>query len=296
MHPRQAIPGPLQRLAAIQSDVVTREQALGHGVSQHVLDRLVRSDSWRRLCPGLYLTVPTAPSFDALAWGGVLLGGPRSRLGPEASGYLWQLTERAPEIVDVLVPTERTLAQRDPWRFIRERPTARSDRCRGNPPRLGPEDTVLDLTADRAEGQIVGLVTRAVGSRLTTAVRLQKHLDLRSRHCHRALLRDLLAEVAEGAESPLELRFLHDVERPHGLPRGDRQSSRAGLRYLRDVRYRRYALLVELDGKLGHEGEGRFRDMHRDNLHALGDELTFGSAGTTSPPGLVPWPTRSSPC
>jgi hypothetical protein len=151
-----------------------------------------------------------------LAWGGVLLGGPVSRLGPDASGYLWQLTERAPDTVDVLVPAERTLAQRDPWR-----------------------------------------------------------LDRRARHRHRALLQDLLTEVAGGAHSPLELRFVRDVERPHGLPHGDRQSSRPGLRYFCDVRYRRFALLVELDGQDGHVGTGRFRDMHRDNLHALGGELTL---------------------
>jgi hypothetical protein len=266
---------PTRCWTGIQSDIVSREQILGHGLTQHVLDRLVRTQSWRRLCPGLYLTVPTAPSFDALAWGGILLGGPRSRLGPDASGHLWQLTERAPEVVDVLVPAGRTLADREHWRFIRERPTARSDRCRGNPPRLGPEDTVLDLSAQQTEGQVIGLVTRAVGSRLTTAARLQKHLDQRSRHRHRVLLRDLLAVVTEGAESPLEVKYVRIVERPHGLPRGDRQSSRAGLHYLSDVRYDEFALLVELDGKLNHDGEGRFRDMKRDNRHALLDELTL---------------------
>jgi hypothetical protein len=132
-------------------------------------------------------------------------------------------------------------------------------------------------------------VTRAVGSRLTTTARLQRHLDQRARHHHRGLLRSLLADAAEGAESPLEVNFLRDVERPHGLPRGDRQSSRTGLPYLSDVRYRRFALLVELDGKLGHEGEGRFRDMRRDNLHALGDELTlrFGWYDVTTSPCSV---------
>ena len=41
------------------------------------------------------------------------------------------------------------------------------------------------------------------------------------------------------------------------------------------MKYKRYALLVELDGRIGHEGEGRFRDMNRDNRHALRGELTF---------------------
>jgi hypothetical protein len=118
-------------------------------------------------------------------------------------------------------------------------------------------------------------VTTAVQRRMTTPDRLRSRLQLRSRHTHRALLIGLLADVAEGAESPLELRYLRTVERPHGLPRGDRQNSRAGLRYLRDVVYDDFGLLIELDGRDGHTDVGRFRDMNRDNLHALRDELTL---------------------
>jgi hypothetical protein len=85
----------------------------------------------------------------------------------------------------------------------------------------------------------------------------------------------MLADVAEGAESPLELRYLRTVERPHGLPRGERQNSRAGLRYTRDVLYGEFGLLMELDGRDGHSDVGRFRDMNRENRHALRDELTL---------------------
>jgi hypothetical protein len=43
---------------------------------------------------------------------------------------------------------------------------------------------------------------------------------------------------------------------------------------------------VELDGRDGHTATGRFRDMHRDNLHALGGELTlrFGWFDVTTRP------------
>lgn len=85
----------------------------------------------------------------------------------------------------------------------------------------------------------------------------------------------MLAEVVAGVESYLELAYVKDVERPHGLPKGDRQTTRAELPYHRDVKYGRFGLLVELDGRAGHEDEGRFRDMNRDNRHALLDELTL---------------------
>ena len=39
--------------------------------------------------------------------------------------------------------------------------------------------------------------------------------------------------------------------------------------------YDPFSLIVELDGRIGHEGEGRFRDMNRDNRHALRDATTL---------------------
>ena len=145
----------------------------------------------------------------------------------------------------------------------------------GHHPRLGVEDAVLDLANARAAAEVVGLVTTAVQRRMTTPDRLRSRLEQRTRHAHRALLIGMLADVAEGAESPLELRYLRTVERPHGLPHGERQNSRRGLRYVRDVKYLGFGLLVELDGRDGHSEVGRFRDMNRDNLHALLDELTL---------------------
>ena len=85
----------------------------------------------------------------------------------------------------------------------------------------------------------------------------------------------MLSDVAKGVESPLELRYLRDVERAHGLPEGQRQRYRGGLRHRTDVSYDEFAVLVELDGRLGHEGAGRFRDMRRDNDFALRALLTL---------------------
>jgi hypothetical protein len=134
-----------------------------------------------------------------------------------------------------------------------------------------------------------------VQRRLTTVKRLRQDLDARARHRHRALLNDLLADVGDaGAESPIELRYLRDVERAHGLPKGSRQESRSGLPYMSDVDYEDFALIVELDGRTGHEGVGRFRDMDRDNRHALVDATTlrFGHYDLASRP--APLPSRST--
>lgn len=51
-----------------------------------------------------------------------------------------------------------------------------------------------------------------------------------------------------------------------------------------DVLYRDYGLIIELAGRLGHSGAGRFRDLERDNS-ATGDGLAtlrYGSADVTA--------------
>ena len=289
VHRRRSLPPELQRLAECQSGVLSREQTLGHDLSDKVAARLVASGTWQRLGNGLYLTHPLTPSWESLAWGGVLLGGTRARLGPEASGYRHKLRSVPPDPLDVLVPADKLIRSRDHWHFQRERPGARSGRSLGSPPGLSVEDTVLDLANARGPADVVGLVTTAVQRRLTTPDRLRRALDQRSRHAHRDLLLGMLADVHQGAETPLELRYLRDVERPHGLPRGGRQTSRTGLPYIRDVRYEEFDLLVELDGQDGHVGIGRFRDMNRDNLHVLHEELTlrFGWFDVTARPCAV---------
>jgi hypothetical protein len=232
------------------------------------------------------LTVPLEPSWDSLAWAGILLGGESARLGPESSGFLHHLLPEVSDPVDVLVPRTRRIELNGPWRFIRERPAARPARAVGNPPRLTVESTVLDLAEARDAGEAVALITTAVQRRLTTVKRIGNDLDQRARHRHRKLLRDLLVDVDEGAESPIELRYLRDVERAHGLPKGHRQQSRSGLPFQTDVDYKEFGLIVELDGRVDHEGFGRFRDMDRDNRHALVHALTlrYGSYDLASRP------------
>lgn len=131
--------------------------------------------------------------------------------------------------------------------------------------------------------EAVGLVTQAVSSHKTTAERLLRALRRRDRHPHRKLLEAMLTDVAEGAESPIELMYLRDVEWSHGLPQGRRQKSRLGLRYCSDVGYDAYQLLVELDGRDAHQGTGRFRDMRRDNWA----HLAWSGAASSQPSALA---------
>jgi len=275
VHPRRHVPDSLLRLSEQQEGVLTREQALGSGLTPPVVYRLLEQGTWQALARGVYSTRSGRPSWAALAWAGVLLGGDRARLGPQASGHLWELQAEPPAVVDVLVPHARGCAAAGSWRFERERPGVRSSRTIGEPPRLTAADTVLDLAHQLDDGEVVALVTRAVQQRLVSVERLRRDLASRSRHPRRRLLGTLLDDVAEGVESPLEVHYLRDVERAHGLPRGQRNRYRGGLRHRSDVGYDEFAVLVELDGRLGHEGIGRFRDYRRDNDFAVRQLLTL---------------------
>lgn len=66
---------------------------------------------------------------------------------------------------------------------------------------------------------------------------------------------EVLEDVATGVYSVLEHRYLTRVERPHGLPTARRQRVvRAGRGpAYRDVEYPTIGLVVELDGRLGHD-------------------------------------------
>lgn len=102
-------------------------------------------------------------------------------------------------------------------------------------------------------------------------------IDRLPRLRQRALLREVLADVASGTRSVLEQRYLRDVERAHGLPTGERQLRQATTSGVvhRDVRHLPERVLVELDGAFGHRDSiDRWADLQRDLDAAVHDHVT----------------------
>ena len=264
MHARRRISPQLRELARLQCGVLTREQALAYGLAPSSLRRLVEDGSWQRISRGVFFASDWPVSWTANAWAGVLIGGDFARIGGLAAAHLHGLVDDAPKVIDVLVSPASRPRLDGTWRFVRESDGWRSPRTIGSPPRTTIDDTVLDLIAEsRDEAEVIGWITGAVQNRLTTPAHLRAALSRRSRIPFRSALDAVINDTAVGARSPLELRYLRDVERAHDLPSGRRQVRRR--RTECDVWYEDYALLVELDGRRGHEGAGAFRDMRRDN-------------------------------
>jgi hypothetical protein len=139
------------------------------------------------------------------------------------------------------------------------------------PPQTRVEETLLDLVAGaRTADEVVHWVTRGLGRRLTTADRLRRALELRAKMRWRPVLTELLSPDAEGIMSVLEYRYHHNVELPHGLPAGSRQTRfRSNRRNgYRDRVYDAHATVIELDGRAAHPGDERWSDIHRDNAAA----------------------------
>jgi len=127
------------------------------------------------------------------------------------------------------------------------------------PHRTTVEHTVLDLSARRGPDQAIRLAAKALALDLTTPERLRGALAHRARQPDRSLLMEVLADVSDGCESPAERRYVRDVERAHGLPRGRHQTP-AGRAGRRDVEYA-CGVVVEIDGRLGHSS---WTDVQRD--------------------------------
>jgi very-short-patch-repair endonuclease len=146
------------------------------------------------------------------------------------------------------------------------------------PPRTRIEETTLDLAgASKDVDDAVAWLARACGARLTTPDRLRMALVARARMRWREAVMAALDDIAGGAHSVLELRYVSRVERPHGLPRAQRQVRiiRGHRTQYKDTLYTEFGVGVETDGAVAHPLEARWRDHHRDNAAAADGIITL---------------------
>jgi hypothetical protein len=270
-----------EALAEAQAGVLTRRQALAHGLSSRQVSWLVASGRWVRLFPAVF-GVHTGPRRDLTqVWAAVLHAGDGAGAGGATALWLTGAQDRFPAVPTICLPAGRRVSQRQGVRLVRRRGLDRLAHPAARPPRLRIEEAVLDVADEYAEAaDVVSLVLRVTQRRLTTAGRLRDALARRRAHRWRRLLGLVLSDVVDGVQSVLEHEYLHRVERRHGLPRGRRNvvEGRRGSRRYRDLRYVPWKLVTELDGMEAHPDEERFRDKRRDNAVVLDGDvpLRFG--------------------
>jgi hypothetical protein len=258
-----------------QRGLVTREQCLEAGMTSKAVRWKLESGQWLRAHPGVYQTLRGKDDWRTTALG-AQLAVPGSAWSHHTAAHVHGLLSHPPDRVDLLVDSsKRVTAPRGVTIHRRLDADSHLDPLHW-PWRTTIEETVLDVTTTASVDEVFAILGRAFQRQLTTEDALRGHLAARTRHPHRKWLEVVLADAASGAESALEMRFLRDVERAHGLPVGVRQRSTEPSRAERhDVAYEEQRVLVELDGRLGHDGtEARIRDGVRDRRSATTGWLT----------------------
>ena len=272
----------LDALAAGQAGAFTTAQAHAAGLPSDAIRRQLSAGRWTSPHRGVYLTGPTPADLAARMWAAHLALGRRSVVGGASAARYWGLTDEDPSPADAItmvLPDGSNRSARGVRVTRAPDPAALAHRAR-TPPVLTVENTVLSAVAGaRTDAAAVDVVLRACRLRLTTPDRLLATAAHRRRLRGRALLEVVCADVREGVSSPLEKQYRRRVARAHGLPTGRTQVpsiAQGQRRAYRDVLYEAQGVIVELDGRLGHERESEaLRDLTRDNHATLTGHATL---------------------
>lgn len=270
--------GALGARVRLQSGVVSRQQVAAAGIPLSVIDNQLRYGRWQRLHSGVYATFTGPLDREAELWAVVLRLGPFSALSHYTAAELHGVTTQHTGLIHVTV-SPGLRVQPIGGVVIHRTVTFNQVRWTSSQlPRTSVADTVLDLTqVSRRLDDAVDWICKGVGRGLTTPDLLMTALQARKRVRWRADLLGALGDVSDGVRSPLEYRYVRDVERAHGLPRAVRQAAVSiddRTIYL-DNLYEEAGVVVELDGAAYHPPEQRWADSHRDNDRATHGNLTL---------------------
>ena len=300
-----------QQITAGQHGVVARYQLLESGLTRSQAARYLNNGLWRTIFPGVYLTHRGLQSDEATAWAALLYAGRGAALSHGTALWLDGVLDQAPAITHLSIPEHRRATPQPGLRIHRSISLPPKVHPSRSPTRTRLEESVLDHLEIAGPATVIDILTRSAQRRLTTAGRLRNALADRARHPHRRLIEEVLVDVDKGVQSPLERRYLREVERAHGLPRGHRnraEHNESATKY-RDVRYGPWCTVVELDGEAAHPPDEAFRDLDRDNLLTLAGDATlrFGWHDIATRPCVVAaqvaqalqgrgWPGAPRPC
>jgi hypothetical protein len=262
-----------------QEGVISRRQVVSAGMDDVDIERMIRRREWARVFRGVYVD-HTGPLTRAQRhWAATLVHHPSALSGATALVAHGMGVDRPTDDIELIIPADTRVADPPGIRTIRARDFDALVHPSLGPPRVRLEHAVL-MVASRAtsDDRVVAVLADACQQRRTTAARLQTALADRRRLPRRQLMHLVLHDVACGSYSALEHRYLTRVERPHGFPTASRQRRvrPGGPVCYRDVEYSGLGVVVELDGRLGHEAaRDRWRDLERDLGSLLQGDLTI---------------------
>jgi hypothetical protein len=233
-----------------QDGVVSRQQLLAAGLKPSDLDRLLRRKDLTRMLPGVFLDHTGRATWSQRAWAGVLFYEPAALVRSSALEAVG-LKSRSDGVVHIGIDADRRLSQVAGYSLSRLSRFEERIRMNTSPPRQRTEDALLDLAGSCPDDlEAIQLLADGIRARHTSADRLLESLTGRSRQARRRWLDQVLHDLSAGTCSVLEHGYLTRVERAHALPQGQRQFVESGSAAIavRDVRYLKYDVTVELNG------------------------------------------------
>jgi len=294
-----------------QSGAFSRAQANALGMSDRSLAERCRAGRIQRLYRGAYGAFSVPVPWETRLWAAWLAYGPEAALTGETALRQYGVDAGRSDLVELEVPHRRRVRSAPGVVITRTRDFAGRLLGSREPPTVRLEVAVLTVASRRSKPEkAAALVLDVCRQRRTTPQRLLAELDRMRQLPRHRLLVEVLRDATGGIESFLELVYLRKVERAHGLPTARRQVRMAGDQGVvyRDNEYE-YDLIVELDGRAGHDDAGsRWRDMARDNaaLIAAKATLRFGyqivqdpctaAAQVASVLRFRGWPGHPTPC
>ncbi|QNE19312.1 hypothetical protein F1D05_17050 [Kribbella qitaiheensis] len=264
----------LDALIDAQHRIVSRVQLLAARRTESEIRRRLRRRTWQTVHPGVYATHTGPIGYEEHLLAGLLYAGPEAAWSHyTAAEQLGLIKPDSDRPVHLTIPVHRRVRRRPNLKI--HRVERWSDRLAAAiPPRSAPAHAVLEaagLTGTLDDAAAV--VAEACQSGRVDPAEILRTLGDHRRHKHGRQLRAILADVAAGSHSLLELRYLRDVERAHRLPTGIRQRQVAD--EFTDVAYSGFGLVVELDGRFHLSPNRRWKDLDRDNRATLRAESTL---------------------
>jgi len=264
-------------LTWVQSGVVSRRQLVELGAAPHDIRRMLRRGQLFPVHRGVYVDHNGPLTWDQRAWAAVHAHWPAALARRSA---LPSPPEDAP--IHVAIDRKRTVLPVPGVIAHRTSDLAGRVQWVRSPPRVSLEHAAIDVAASKSD-----LLARfrvfadVVQTRLTTPSAIAAVLVRRRAVPDGHVLLELLDDLAKGACSVLEREYLL-LERRHGLPSSQpegtvrqRPAEDGGKRAYRDVDYRPYGVVVELDGRPFHDTSvARDSDAGRDLAAQVEEEST----------------------
>jgi very-short-patch-repair endonuclease len=275
-------------LADAQHGVVTREQLLGLGLSSKAIEHRIERGRLHPVWRGVYAVGRPEVSRLGRSMAAVLSCGPRALLGYRSAAALWGIVDRAPEAIEIVVPSD--VNRRRPGIRVHRRahlPPGDRDR-RELIPVTGPVATLIDYASAAGRQSLEAAVNAADRLDLIDPDSLRREVEATPPRPGVRALRDLFDRQAfTRTDSWLERRFLSLV-RAARLPPPQSQALVNGFRV--DFYWPDLGLVVETDGLRYHRTPvQQRRDLEREQVHAAAGltALRFAAAQIRDDPSTV---------